>query len=161
VTFTASAPEQVLAEAFAESGDTPSSFAVCVPASTATVQGIGTFEGPQLTCVVHNFEDSHTFSIGDEDGGLTILVPLAFDSFQHSVGPVYGDALTNFDFCDPESRYPCPPNFGGLTLTSYEANTGFSELLVTSSTPEPSTFVLLGTGILATGCLLRRRVAHI
>ncbi|WP_433969270.1 PEP-CTERM sorting domain-containing protein [Tunturiibacter gelidiferens] len=45
---------------------------------------------------------------------------------------------------------------GAITITSYEASTGFSELLVTSSTPEPSTFALLATGFLGVGCLLRR-----
>jgi hypothetical protein len=94
--------------------------------------------------------------ISDGDGGLGIQVPLAFDSFEHSVGPVYGNAYSNFDFCDPQTGYPCPPNFAGLTLTSYEANTGYSELLVTSATPEPSTFVLLATGLLGVGHLLRR-----
>jgi hypothetical protein len=44
-----------------------------------------------------------------------------------------------------------------LTFTSYEADTGIAALIVTSPTPEPSTFVLLATGTLGVGCLLRRR----
>jgi hypothetical protein len=43
-----------------------------------------------------------------------------------------------------------------LTFTSYEADTGIAALIVTSSTPEPSTFVLLATGLLGVGHLLRR-----
>jgi PEP-CTERM motif len=157
VTLTASVPEQDLLETFSESGDNPASFATCaIPTSTATVQGIGNIGGAQLTCVVHNYEDSSTYLIFDGDGGLGIQVPLAFDSFAHSVGPVPGNAYSGIDSCDPEDPYPCPPEFAGMTLTSYEANTGYSELLVTSDTPEPSTFVLLGTGLLGIGSLVRR-----
>ncbi|WP_433969271.1 hypothetical protein [Tunturiibacter gelidiferens] len=111
VTFTASIPEQDLLQIFSESGDNPGSFATCGIPSTATVQGIGTFGGPQLTCVVHNFTDTGIFSIGDGDNGLTISMPFAFDSFQSTVGPVYADAFVNLDFCDPEDRFPCPPIF--------------------------------------------------
>ncbi|WP_433969273.1 PEP-CTERM sorting domain-containing protein [Tunturiibacter gelidiferens] len=157
VTFTESAPAQLVNEAVTDSGGTPSSFGICFDSgSTVTVQSLGTSGGPELTCVFHNFTAPNEFYIVDGNGDLSITVPLAFDSFQSSVGPVAGNAYVNFNSCDPGGLTPCPPYFGGLTFTFYEADTGIAALLVTSSTPEPSTFVLLATGFLGVGCLLRR-----
>jgi hypothetical protein len=161
VTFTESQPAELVTEGVIESGGTPSSFGLCFAGgSTVTVQGLGTSDGPQLPCVFHNFTEGGDYYIADGDGGLSINVPLEFDSFQSSVGPVPGNAFVNFDICnepgDPHPD-PCPPIFGDLTFTSYEANTGIAALIVTSPTPEPSTFVLIATGTLGFGCLLRRR----
>jgi len=157
VTFAQTAPADLVTEAVMDSGGTPDSFAICFDSgSTVTVQGLGTGGGPQLTCVLHNF-GTGPFLIIDGDSGLSITVSLNFDSFQSSVGPVAGIASTNFDFCDPEDTFPCPPEFAGVSFTSYEPDTGIAALIVTSSTPEPSTFVLLATGTLGVGCLLRRR----
>jgi hypothetical protein len=169
VTLSAFAPEEVFAEAFIEGFGDPSNFGVCLGpgASTATVQSIGTFAGPELPCIFNNFEGSGDLVIGDGEGGLGIVVsPFFADSLEHSVGPVFGNASVNFDeFCDPELHTQCPPAFGtyagDLTFTSYEENTGTAALIVTSSTPEPSTFALLGTGLLGAAYFVRRRVAHI
>lgn len=160
VTFTESQPAELVTEGVIESGGTPSSFGLCFSGgATVTVQGLGTSGGPQLPCVFHNFTEAGDYYIGDGDGALSINVPLEFDSFQSSVGPVPGNAFVNFDSCglpgDPHP-HPCPPNFAGLTFTSYEADTGIAALIVTSPTPEPSTFVLLATGLLGVGHLLRR-----
>jgi hypothetical protein len=168
VTFTAFAPEEVFAEAFIEGAGNPSSFGVCLGpgASTATIQGIGTFGGPELPCIFHNFTEPNEFVIGDGEGDLSILVPLTFDSLQSSVGPVTGIASVDFNSCIPGDPFTqCPQYFattgGLLTFTSYEADTGIAALIVTSSTPEPSTFALLGTGLLGAAYFVRRRVAHI
>jgi hypothetical protein len=164
VTITESQPAELVTEGIIESGGTPGSFGLCFEAgSTITVQGLGTSGGPEQACVFHNFTGGGVYNIGDGEGGLFIDVPLDFDSFQSSVGPVPGNAIVN-DSCDnfgDPHPHPCPPFFGDLTFTSYEANTGIAALIVTSSTPEPSTFVLLATGLLGVGCMLRRRVAHI
>jgi hypothetical protein len=163
VTFTETAPAELVTEKVTESGGTPNSFGICFDSgSTVTVQTLGTGGGPQLTCVFHNFTNG-SYLIGDGDGGLSIDVPLTFDSFQSSVGPVSGIASTNFDFCEPSDPepLPCPPNFAGVTFTSFEADTGTAALIVTSPTPEPSTFALLGTGLLGAACILRRRVTHL
>lgn len=161
VTFTESQPAELVTEGVIESGGTPSSFGLCFAGgSTVTVQGLGTSGGPQSPCVFHNFTAGGDYYIADSDGNLFLNVPLDFDSFQSSVGPVPGNAFVNFDSCDDlgdPNPHPCPPFFGDLTFTSYEADTGIAALIVTSSTPEPSTFVLLATGILGFGCLLRRR----
>lgn len=109
VTFTASIPEQNLLDIFSEAGDNPSSFATCgIPTSSATIQGIGTFGGPSLTCVTHNFGGPDTFTIRDGNGGLTISRPIPFDSFQSSVGPVFGDVVVNFDFLRSRLTLPVP-----------------------------------------------------
>jgi hypothetical protein len=164
VTFAETAPADLVTEKVMDSGGgTPSSFGICFDSgSTVTIQSLGTGGGPQLTCVFHNFTNG-SYLIGDGDGGLSIDVPLTFDSFQSSVGPVSGIASTNFDFCEPSDPepLPCPPNFAGVSFTSFEADTGTAALIVTSSTPEPSTFVLLGTGLLGTICMVRRRVTHL
>ena len=164
VTFTASAPEQQLLDDFAASGDNPASFATCaISSASVTIQNLGTFDGgsgAELgTCVQHNFTDNDTYGIFDFNLGLGVSVPLAFDSFQSSVGPSYNTANSNFNQCDPEYP-PCPPGYGTsigeLTFNSIEPDSGYSELLVTSSIPEPSTFVLLATGLLGVGSMLRR-----
>jgi hypothetical protein len=161
VTFTQTAPADLVTEAVTDSGGTPSSFGICFDSgSTVTIQGLGTGGGPQLTCVFHNFSNG-PYLIGDGNDELSITVPLAFDSFQSSVGPVSGEAYVNFDSCDSFDPSPCPPDFAGVTFTSYEPDTGIAALIVTSSTPEPPTFVLLGTGLLGAACILRRRVTHL
>jgi hypothetical protein len=160
VTITESQTAELVTEGVIESNGTPNSFGLCFEdGSTVTVQGLGTSGGPQQACVFHNFTGGGQYYIAHDNGGLFINVPLEFDSFQSSVGPVSGNAYANFDFCDDlgdPHPHPCPPFFGDLTLTSYEANTGIAALIITSATPEPSTLVLLGTGLLGAGCLLRR-----
>jgi len=163
VTFAVSEPAQLVADAITFNLGTPSSFGICFDdGATATVQGIGTFGGPDLPCVFHNFEaPDNSYVIVDGENDLGISVPLDFDSLQYSVGPVSGTASVDLGPCFVGGEVlSCPPFFntsgGELTLTSYEASTGVAELLVTSPTPEPSTFVLLATGFLGVGCLLRR-----
>ncbi|MBB5329120.1 PEP-CTERM sorting domain-containing protein [Tunturiibacter gelidoferens] len=159
VTFAETQPADVVNEVVMDSGGgTPYSFGVCFDSgSTVTIQSLGTGAGPILTCVFHNFTNG-SYLIGDGNDGLSIDVPLAFDTFQSSVGPLPGIAASNFgDSCDPEVNQPCPPDFAGVTFTSIDPDTGIAALIVTSPTPEPSTFVLLATGTLGVGCLLRRR----
>jgi PEP-CTERM motif len=158
VTFAETAPADLVTEKVMDSGGgTPYSFGICFDfGSTVTIQGVGTGGGPVLTCVFHNFSNG-SYLVGDGNDGLSIDVPLAFDSFQSSVGPVAGIASSNFgDSCDPEVNQPCPPDFAGVTFTSIEPDTGIAAMIVTSSTPEPSTFVLLATGLLGLGYKLRR-----
>jgi len=161
VTFAETQPADVVNQVVMDSGGgTPYSFGVCFDSgSTVTIQSLGTAPGPILTCVFHNFSNG-SYLIGDGNDELGIDVPLAFDTFQSSVGPLPGIAYSNFDTCslpgDP-NQYPCPPDFAGVTFTSYEPDTGIAALIVTSDTPEPSSFVLLATGLLGVGQLLRRR----
>jgi hypothetical protein len=158
VTFAETAPADLVTEKVMDSGGgTPYSFGICFDSgSTVTIQGLGTGDGPVLTCVFHNFSNG-SYLVGDGNDGLSTDVPLAFDSFQSSVGPVAGIAYSDFDLCDPEIIEPCPPDFAGVTFTSYEPDTGIAAMIVTYSTPEPSTFVLLATGTLGVVCLLHRR----
>jgi hypothetical protein len=157
VTFAETAPADLVTEKVMDSGGgTPYSFGICFDSgSTVTIQSLGTGGGPILTCIFHNFTNG-SYLIGDGNDGLSIDVPLAFDSFQSSVGPLPGIASTNFDFCDPEVIQPCPPDFAGVTFTSFKPDTGIAAMIVTSPTPEPSTFVLLATGLLGVGGILRR-----
>jgi hypothetical protein len=129
--------------------------------STLSIAGIGTF-GMDLG-INSALQGGEIFE-DDDLGDLGLMFDLTIPNFQQSVGPVtqtigYTDPGLN---CMPDLHTPCPPYFDtGLTDPVYVTSLGGTwtqEMIVNSaSTPEPSTFLLLTTGLLGIGGIVRRR----
>lgn len=135
--------------------------------STLSIPGIGTF-GNDLG--INSALEGGMIFEDDDVGDLGLLFNLTIPDFLHSVGPVtqtigYTDPGLN---CVPDFHTPCPPFFftgsfanPPIYVTSL-GGTWTQEMIVDSApVPEPSPFVLLITGILGTGTLMRRRFSQI
>jgi hypothetical protein len=138
----------------------PEGFAFCcfVSDATATVEGFGTF-GSAATEVDTEFSDSG-LAIGDSENRLSIVSGLIAPDTAESIGPVFGNGSV-IDSCDPFFQFaPCPGYIettgGNLFIDSFipESATG-QEIL--SAVPEPGTFVLIGSGLLAMSGVWRKR----
>jgi hypothetical protein len=102
------------------------------------------------------------FAILDPVGNEGLISGISDAEMTHSTGPVVGPGslYTDYEFCTAVDRNPdrCSLNVDGLILDNYVPGSGFSEIIVDGSTPEPSTFALLGTGVLAMAGAVRRRL---
>ena len=131
--------------------------------ATLNIAGIGTF-GSSLG--IASALEGGDISEDDDVGDLGLQFDLTIPDFQHSVGPLtqtigYTDPALN---CVPDMYNPCPPYFftgsfanPPIYVTSL-GGTWTQEMIVNSAaTPEPSTFLLLTTGLLGIGGIVRRR----
>jgi hypothetical protein len=102
------------------------------------------------------------FSILDPIGNEGLFSGISDAELTHSTGPVVGPGsiYTNYQYCTAIDPSPdrCSLGLDDLVLDNYVPGSGFSEIIVDGSTPEPSTFALLGTGALAMAGLVRRRL---
>ena len=141
-------------------------FSLTPNTSTLNIAGIGTF---QMDLGIASALEGGMIFEDDDVGDLGLLFNLTIPDFQHSVGPLTQTiGFTNPELnCVPDFHTPCPPFFftGNSTPNVYLTSLGGTwtqEMIVNSATtPEPSTFVLLITGILGTGTMMRRRLSHI
>ena len=133
--------------------------------TTVRVFGIGTFSGNA------NYAFSATgaeFSLADVEGHFGFGGSTGSSDYFHSSGPTLGPPTDTFGLgpsCDnfyPE--FDCPVHLsssgGDVVLTGvggYTISTITVRPSVINVTPEPSTLVLLGTGLLSAGGVLRRR----
>ena len=135
--------------------------------STLSIPGIGAFS---IDLGINSALEGGEIFEDDDVGNLGLMFDLTIPDFQHSVGPLtqtigYTDPGLN---CVPDLHNPCPPYFftGSFSnppiyVTSL-GGTWTQEMIVNSaSTPEPSTFVLLTTGLLGVGAMMRRRFSQI
>jgi hypothetical protein len=124
-----------------------SSFNVVTPDTQVTVAGIGTF---LLTGTIDFFDNNSVGAAGVTDvTDIVDTVNTVFDTYnlQTAIGPITGSFLGNLGTNFSTSG-------GGLVLTS----AGDSTFQATDSTvPEPSSFALLGTGILGLAGASRRK----
>jgi hypothetical protein len=120
-----------------------------------SIQGIGTF-GTNVLIVLGDGGELY-----DPYGRLDISSGLFAPATPETIGPVFGGGDVG-DSCYGSST-PCPgyieTSKGNLYITSFDSNSAIGEEIFTV-TPEPSTFVLFGTGILGLAGAMRRRFSH-
>jgi hypothetical protein len=134
--------------------------------ATLNIAGIGTF---QTALAINSALEGGAIFEDDDVGDLGLQFDLTIPDFQHSVGPLTQTiGYTNPELnCVPDFHTPCPPFFftGNSTPNVYLTSLGgtWTQEMIVNSTPvpEPSPFVLLITGILGIGTLMRRRFSQI
>jgi hypothetical protein len=127
------------------------------------IAGLGSF-GEADNYFVSESQGVGGLTIGDGQDHLSLvtLAPYGND-LTSSVGPIFGQGDI-YDSCDPAFNV-CPGFFrttGGLVyIDSYNSSLGFGQIIVDSATiSEPSTFILLSTGILGMAGIARRRFSR-
>jgi hypothetical protein len=130
----------------------------CADSATATVEGIGTF-GSAATTVDTEFSDSGV-AIDDSANRLSIASGLDVPNTAESIGPVFGNGGV-IDACDPDFQFaPCPGYIettgGDLIINSFNPDSAIGQETL-SAVPEPGTFVLIGSGLLAMSGVWRKR----
>jgi PEP-CTERM motif len=128
----------------------------CADSSTATIEGIGTF-GSAAVDIDTEFSGSG-LEIGDTANRLSIASGLDAPITPESIGPVLGNGTVT-DACDPDFQFaPCPGYIettgGSLIIDSFNPESATGEEIL-SAVPEPGTFILIGSGLLAM-CGVRR-----
>jgi PEP-CTERM motif len=128
--------------------------------STVSIEGIGTFFGPD-TAAVDNYNNG--LEIGDSEDELFIKSSINPPITPETIGPVVGGGSV-VDDCDPVYNFkPCPgfigTSGGNLEVTSFDPNSATGEEIFTV-TPEPSTFALLGTGMIGMAGFARRKFSR-
>jgi len=117
------------------------------------IQGIGTF-GTEAFIVSDN-------GLYDPDGRLEFTSGLSSPATPETIGPVFGGGSVS-DYCYGSST-PCPgfiqTSMGNLYITSFESNSAIGEEILTT-TPEPSTLALLGTGMIGVAGFARRKFSR-
>jgi hypothetical protein len=140
--------------------------------TTISIQGIGTFAGASNYIVGYDTFGDGGLAIGDVNnelyldyGGPLTLGP-TFEQTP-STGPVAGsiDTAPLGSDCVPNIEHQtCPNTFdtsGGMVSFDSISPTGSAELIATPTVPEPSTFMLLGTGLVgAFGVMRRKFIQH-
>jgi hypothetical protein len=133
----------------------------CADSATATIEGIGTF-GSAAVEVDTEFSTSG-LAIGDSENRLSIASGLDAPNTPETIGPVIGNGAV-VDACDPSFQFaPCPgyiwTSAGQLFINSYDTTSATGEEILTA-TPEPSTFALLGTGMIGVAGFVRRKFSR-
>ncbi|WP_433965170.1 PEP-CTERM sorting domain-containing protein [Tunturiibacter gelidiferens] len=114
------------------------------------IQGIGTF-GTEAFIVSDQ-------GLYDPYGRLEISSGLSSPATPETIGPVFGGGAVG-DACYGSST-PCPgyieTSKGNLYITSFDSNSAIGEEILTT-TPEPSTLALFGTGMIGVAGFARRK----
>jgi hypothetical protein len=136
-------------------------FAFCcfVDSATVTVEGLGTF-GSAAVEVDTEFSGGG-LEIGDSEDRLSIASGLEAPNTPESLGPVFGNG-TVLDGCDPDFGFPPCPGYistdvGELIINSFNPDSAIGQETL-SAVPEPGTFVLIGSGLLAMSGVWRKRL---
>jgi hypothetical protein len=131
--------------------------------TTGSIEGIGSFDALGLYSVQGS---DGMLDISDNDFELGIDAPFSITNFYTPVGPTTGTGgLSGFPNGTDCSGIPfstaCPgyllTSLGDVYINSWDDDSATSQMIVTSVTPEPSAFVLFGTGMAALTTLRRRR----
>jgi PEP-CTERM motif len=156
VTLTAYASTEELAASGEPAGDL-ALLGLALP-SLATVQGIGTF-GSQANFIYN--EGGGDLEIADSEDRLGILSGLSVTNTPASLGPVFGNGAV-IDGCDPYFGFPACPGYistdiGELIINSFDPNSATGQEIF-NPVPEPGSFLLIGSGLLAMSGVCRKRL---
>jgi PEP-CTERM motif len=130
--------------------------------TSITVQGIGTF-GSDANLIYNGDSGPGLLQVRDIDGRLGIGSGLLVTDTPTNLGPFSGSGEV-IDSCDPVFlTTPCPGYIGTgdgkLFITSFIQGSGIGQEIF-NPVPEPGTFVLLGSGLLAMYGMRRARTLH-
>jgi hypothetical protein len=129
--------------------------------TTIDIAGIGSF-GEADNYFVSESQTSG-LAIGDAQNNLSLVTAPYGNDLTSSVGPIFGQGDI-LDGCDPAFN-SCPGFFattgGSVYIDSYDTSQGYGQIIVDSAaTPEPTTFILLSTGIVGMAGIARHRFSR-
>ena len=136
--------------AYAHSGSNAYTFGDFAPGSTTLAQTLTTTVGTpyQISFFAYNF----TGAAGPQNG-LTVT----FGALMLRAGPLTNSAYQQFTYTGVATSASTTLAFTGYNNLSANLLDDLSVTALTTTAPEPSTWALLGTGLLAVGGLARRR----